>query len=99
MSTTKTKSHAQQFQEVFRGLVGTENDLPKRLELLKTDRSACEALAGEIAQPITSDTHKPHRAIRDLIQAYIDKNPEGILMALSGWGLDSLIKLAFGEDT
>jgi hypothetical protein len=84
--------------EFYSFLVGTEDDFPKRLELLKGDRSACEILVEEIAQRIASDDQKPHRAVRDLIQAYMDKDPEGIFIALSGWGLDSLIKFAFGEE-
>ena len=84
--------------EFYSFLVGTENNFPNRLELLKADCDACEVLADELAFRIASDDHKPHRAIRDLIQAYTDKDPEGILIALSGWRLDSLIKLAFKEE-
>jgi len=84
--------------EFYSFLAGTENDFQKRLELLKADRNACETLADETARRIASDDHKPHRAVRDLIQAYTDKDPEGVLMALSGWGLESLIKFAFGEE-
>jgi hypothetical protein len=79
-------------------LVGTEYDFSQRLDLIKSDRRACETLADEIISQIHSDDHAPNQTGRDVIQAYIDRDPEGILLALSGWELESLIKLAFNEE-
>ena len=84
--------------EFYSFLVGTESDFPKRLELLKADRSACETLMDEIIRRIFSDENHPGREGRRLIQAYVDKDPEGVLIALCGWELESLIKLAFSEE-
>jgi len=86
------------FQQVefYSFLVGTENDLPKRLELLKENCSACETLINEIRSRMFADDQLPDRAGRDFIQAYLAKDLEGILLALGGWELDSLIKFAFG---
>jgi len=84
--------------EFYSFLVGTESDFPKRLELIKADKSACETLMDEIVRRIFADDNYPSREGKALIQAYTDKDPEGVLIALSGWELESLIKLAFGEE-
>jgi len=84
--------------EFYSFLVGTENDFPKRLELIKGNRSARETLMDEIVRRISADDNYPSREGKTLIQAYTDKDPEGILIALSGWELESLVKLAFGEE-
>jgi len=78
-------------------LVGTDDNFPQRLGMLKEHRFACGVLMEEIARRVFSDDEKPERAGRSLIQAYIAKDTEGILLALTGWGLNSLMELAFGE--
>lgn len=84
--------------EFYSFLAGTENDFQRRLELIKENRSACETLMDEIVRRIFADDNYPGREGRRLIQAYNDKDPEEILIALSGWELESLVKLAFGEE-
>jgi len=84
--------------EFYSFLVGTKDDFPKRLALLEEDRSACGTLIEEIGRRVLDDDQKPERAGRTLIQAYNDKDTEGILNALTGWDLESLVKFAFHEE-
>lgn len=78
-------------------LVGTQGDLQKRLSLLLENRPACGILMQEIGRRVYADDQKPNAAGHELIQAYISKDPDAMLLALTGWELSSLIRLAFDE--
>ncbi|MCL2300940.1 MAG: YodL domain-containing protein [Firmicutes bacterium] len=84
--------------EFYSFLVGTENDFSRRLELLKEDRVARYTLMNVLIQRIEMNDNYPAREGRDLIQAYLDKNPEGILKCLSALGMESLVERAFWEE-
>ena len=64
------------------------------LEEIMQDSEKCEALADEIALQIATDDEEPCRAGAKLIQAYIDGDVDGALMALCGWSLKTLLARA-----
>ncbi|MDR2005310.1 MAG: hypothetical protein LBQ74_19990 [Prevotella sp.] len=51
----------------------------------------CERLVEVLIEEINSDEEALHKVGRQLIRAYIQENPELMLVALCGWGMDTLI--------
>ncbi|MDR1501806.1 MAG: hypothetical protein LBT43_05060, partial [Prevotella sp.] len=51
----------------------------------------CERLAEVLINEINSDEEGFHKVGRQFIRAYLQENPEMMLIALCGWGMDTLI--------
>jgi hypothetical protein len=82
----------------FGFLAKTRQNFSERLRLLIDDRSACQCLMARIVHEIADTDCDPAKAGRTLIEAFQNKDPDGILLALCGWKLEDLIHLAFDEE-
>ncbi|MCL1855877.1 MAG: hypothetical protein FWF86_09100 [Clostridia bacterium] len=70
----------------------------ERLLQIIENEDDCECLALEVSRQIFTDDENPVKRGRTLARAYLDGDINGILNALCGWDMESLIKLAFNDE-
>ena len=64
------------------------------LKKILQDEGKCEALADTVIFQITSDDEDPVKVGTHLIKSYIEGDVDGMLMALCGWSMKSLLAIA-----
>ena len=80
------------------------NDTEDRIiEILEEDTNSCDEetfcdiLGNEIAYQVANDEESPRGVARQVLDAYQSGDANSMCIALTGWSVDSLIKLANGE--
>ena len=58
------------------------------------NESLIEAVYLEAKEQIANDYENPHREGRFFLQAFLDNDPQQMLLALCGWNINSLILMA-----
>lgn len=74
------------------------NKVPgKTINYIRQDNGRCTELFGMVDKQMESDTEPYHKRARQLLNAYQDGNPDLMLMALTGYSMESLVdKCCFG---
>ena len=69
-------------------------DIKLKLRQISADEGACEALAVVLLNNILSDDIAPMKRARDMVEAYLDNDVDGMLIAICGWSMENLMRLA-----
>lgn len=81
----------------------SENTEDRVNEILAEDANShggetfCDILGNEIAYQVANDEESPNGVARQVLEAYQSGDANSMCIALTGWSVDSLIKLANGE--
>lgn len=65
-----------------------------RTILSKDDAELIENIYLKAKEQIASDYENPYREGRFFLQAFLDNDPQAMLLALCGWNINSLIVMA-----
>lgn len=65
--------------------------------LLKGDEELIENIYLKAKEQIANDHENPYREGRFFLQAFVDDDPQAMLLALCGWNINSLIIMAEAE--
>lgn len=64
------------------------------LQNIKDNRDECEKLAAATLDCIDPDNTRPYRMGSQIIESYLAGDVEGLLLAITGWGMDSVLEFA-----
>ena len=70
----------------------------EKLKLILSNEKLASRLSDSFSKEFESDDEKPSRRGRYMAKAILEKDFEGLLIAICGWSSDSLINMAIYDD-